>query len=90
MFKSMLKYGSAMVAGAIVFAITMHYGDDKILEAVKQDIDDVVDKAIRDNDDVATVVKTFVDTNYKMWVADLLMSSSVRELDSMIEKAKLR
>lgn len=88
MLKQILVGTGLIVTGMVAMAAGLHYGDSNILDAIKQDLDDVAKKAKEGDGDVSETIDQFVEINRPAWEQDLNMASSLKELDALIAKAR--
>lgn len=88
MFGTIFKYSAVAIGGMVLLAVGMHYGDEKVLEEVRQDLVSVREKAIKDGNDPKAAIEVHVATNYGLWRSRLTLALNVEELDVLVASAK--
>lgn len=85
MLGSIFKYTCVAVAGAVGFAMFGHFTDIEVIEQVKLSIEDVsIQSSDLSDDERKLKIRNFIDANRSGWVARLVFSANVTELDAVL------
>lgn len=87
MMKQILVGGGLILTGAVLMGVALIYGDEKVLDSIKRDIDEVVAKAKADGNNVGDALAEFMEANLRDWKDQLQMRASVDDLMNYIESA---
>jgi len=86
MFGSILKYTCVAAVGALIFSTAGHFMDADVIDRAKVACEENAKALGPDvsDDERALLMKAFVATHYKNWVAQLTFAGSVKELDAVL------